>query len=149
MKKRILFLTLLSVILVSCNCPFGRYDDYGFEEEETYGISYRGDKFTANKLLGTWDCYYPMIMTLPEFGKVEIKSMIFNGDGTVDIEIVGVHDTDRGFYTFDYLYTSKTIKFTRNGNTIVFSIIRYVYPELFIKDSLKEYTMKKVKSYGC
>ena len=149
--KKIIFLLLAVISFASCECPYASWDDYGYPENggKTARLTNSSDYFCADKLLGKWECYYPMIVYLPEFGEVEFKSMDFKDESVVDIELVKVYDTDRRFYTFSYAYTGKTLKFSRKGSTISFSFENYIWPEVFLRDSFGRYTMRKVKAYGC
>jgi hypothetical protein len=149
--KKIIFLLLAVISFASCECPYAEYDSYGFRENggKQTKLTYNGDYFCADKLLGKWQCEYPMIVYLPEFGQVEFKIMDFKDESIVDISIVKIHDTDERFYTFSYAYTGKTLKFSRKGSTISFSFENYIWPQVFLRDSFGRYTMKKIGAYGC
>lgn len=46
-------------LLLSCECPYLEKEDYGYQQNTRRSVN--GDVFYAEKLLGTWQCYYPMI----------------------------------------------------------------------------------------
>ena len=67
-----LIICLFATMLVSCECPY--------QDADRINTSTKGDAFYAEKLLGTWQCYYPMII-----GGVEFKEIKFMSNGKADI----------------------------------------------------------------
>ena len=133
--KKLLFLLLL--VFTACECP---YADYEFNRKH---YKYY-DGFYAEKLLGEWQCYYPMFIS-----NVEFKSISFYNNGYADIVMAIPGQVDRFTQTFAYSYYGNTLRFARNGSNFSFTIVGYEYPELYLKDSFGEYTWRKVRSYGC
>lgn len=139
--KKILLLLLIGAILISCECPYEEYKKKGF---------YNGqDVFYAEKLLGTWQCYYPMSVA-----NYEIKSMKFVTSNKVDIVVAKFNSVDWYQYTYNYTYYGDYIKFSSqyadyNIRNFTFRIVGYLYPELILQDSFGKYKMAKRKSNGC
>lgn len=74
MKLTRFLIALVTLIWVSCECPY---------QDELYRAQQRkttGDVFYADVLLGTWQCYYPMII-----GGMEFKQIKFMSGGKADI----------------------------------------------------------------
>ena len=125
MKMTKLFFALLALIMVSCECPYQDELDRAQQRKTT------GDVFHADVLLGTWQCYYPMII-----GGVEFKQIKFMSGGKADITMAKQHDTEWYTETYNYAYISLTI----DG---------YLFPELYLRDSFGRYTMAKRRADGC
>ena len=130
-----------TLLLLSCDCPY-------LEEKETEVCinpsNAQYDVFYADKLLGTWQCYYPMII-----GGVEFKEIKFLSNGKADIVMAKLHNVDWYTLTYDYTYYGSTLRFSRSGSTISLHIEGYLFPELYLKDSFGSYTIAKRKSAGC
>lgn len=127
-------------LMLSCECPY-------LEEKKVNSQSYisnNGDVFYADKLLGTWQCYYPMII-----GGVEFKEIKFLSNGKADITMAKQRDTDWYTETYDYSYYGSTLRLSRNGSNISLHIDGYLFPELYLSDSFGSYTMAKRRSDGC
>ena len=84
-----LIICLFVTMLVSCECPYQDELDRAQQRKTT------GDVFHADVLLGTWQCYYPMII-----GGVEFKQIKFMSGGKADITMAKQHDTE--WYTETY-----------------------------------------------
>ena len=112
--KPLLF--LVATLLLSCECPY-------LEEDRIDSRSYicsNGDVFYAEKLLGTWQCYYPMII-----GGMEFKQIKFMSNGKADITMAKQRDTEWYTETYDYAYYGNTLRFSRKGNNISLHGIYY------------------------
>ena len=75
--------SLFALILVSCECPYQDELDRAQQRKTT------GDVFYADVLLGTWQCYYPMII-----GGMEFKQIKFMSGGKADITMAKQRDTE-------------------------------------------------------
>ena len=131
-----LIICLFATMLVSCECPY--------QDEDRINTNTKGDTFYAEKLLGTWQCYYPMII-----GGVEFKEIKFMSNGKADITMAKQYNTDWYTETYDYAYYGNTLRFSKTGSNISLHIDGYIFPELYLKDSFGRYTMAKRKSDGC
>ena len=131
-----LIICLLTMMLMSCDCPY--------QDEDRIYSSTKGDVFYAEKLLGTWQCYYPMII-----GGMEFKQIKFMSNGKADITMAKQRDTEWYTETYDYAYYGSTLRFSRNGSNITLHIDGYLFPELYLRDSFGRYTMAKRKADGC
>lgn len=129
-------------LLLSCECPYLEKEDYGYQQNTRRSVN--GDVFYAEKLLGTWQCYYPMII-----GGMEFKQIKFMSNGKADITMAKQRDTEWYTETYDYAYYGSTLRFSRNGSNISLHIDGYLFPELYLRDSFGSYTMAKRKSDGC
>ena len=129
-----------ALLMAACECP---YLDDNRIESQSYANS-KGDVFYADKLLGTWQCYYPMII-----GSVEFKEIKFLSNGKADVTMAKLRDTDWYTETYDYAYHGSTLRLSRNGSNISLHIDGYLFPELYLSDSFGKYTMAKRKSDGC
>ena len=136
--KPLLF--LVATLLLSCECPYLEEDRI---DSRSY-ISSNGDVFYAEKLLGIWQCYYPMII-----GGMEFKQIKFMSNGKADITMAKQRDTEWYTETYDYAYYGNTLRFSRKGNNISLHIDGYLFPELYLIDSFGCYTMAKRKADGC
>ena len=137
--KTSLFL-VATLLIASCECPY-------LDDREDYGRKHsnvQGDVFYAEKLLGTWQCYYPMII-----GGVEFKEIKFMSNGKADITMAKQRDTEWYTETYDYAYYGNTLRFSRKGNNISLQIDGYLFPELYLRDSYGCYTIAKRRSAGC
>ena len=155
--KKVILLLIAIISLCSCECP---YEEFNEDRYERYGYnSSRNEKydgFYADMLLGTWQCYYPMIINgigellgeQPNL-RYEMKDIKFINHSKCDISLQPVGSVDRRVYTFSYLYDGSTLRFTRNHRTIIFTVTGYLCPELYLRDSFGKYTMAKRKAYGC
>ena len=131
-----LIICLFATMLVSCECPY--------QDADRINTSTKGDTFYAEKLLGTWQCYYPMII-----GGVEFKEIKFMSNGKADITMAKQYSTARYTETYDYAYYGSTLRFSKTGRNFTFKVEGYLFPELYLMDSLSRYTMAKRKSDGC
>lgn len=129
-------------LLLSCECPYLEKEDYGYQQNTRRSVN--GDVFYADKLLGTWQCYYPMII-----GGVEFKEIKFMSNGKADITMAKQRDTDWYTETYDYAYYGNTLRLSRNGSNISLHIDGYLFPELYLRDSFGRYTIAKRKADGC
>lgn len=129
-------------LLLSCECPYLEKEEYEYRQNTHRSVD--GDVFYADKLLGTWQCYYPMII-----GGVEFKEIKFMSNGKADITMAKQRDTDWYTETYDYAYYGSTLRFSRNGSNISLHIDGYLFPELYLRDSFGRYTMAKRRSDGC
>ena len=138
MKKLRLLLLLFVLIWASCECP---YQD---ELEHTHQHKAAGDEFHADVLLGTWQCYYPMII-----GGMEFKQIKFMSGGKADITMAKQYDTEWYTETYNYAYYGNTLRFSKSGSNISLTIEGYLFPELYLRDSFGRYTMAKRRADGC
>jgi hypothetical protein len=155
--KKIILLLVSFVNLLSCTCP---YEEFNEDRRERYGYNSsrneRNDRFYADMLLGTWQCYYPMIINgmgelvgdQPNI-RYEMKEIEFINHSTCDISLQPVGSIDKRVYTFSYLYDGNALRFTKNHKTIILTLTGFLYPELYLRDSFGKYTMAKRKAYGC
>lgn len=134
MKTTRLLIALFALICASCECPL--------KEELKRGR--QGDDFTAETLLGTWQCYYPMII-----GGMEFKQIKFMSGGKADITMAKQYDTEWYTETYNYAYYDNTLRFSRSGSNISLTIEGYLFPELYLRDSFGRYTMAKRRADGC
>ena len=132
---RLLF-TLFALILVSCECPY--QDELDRAQQRKTNIA--GDVFYADVLLGTWQCYYPMVI-----GGVEFKQIMFMSNGRADITMAKPNDTEWYTETYNYAYYGNTLRFSRNESNISLTIEAYLFPELYLRDSFGHYTLAKRK----
>ena len=139
--KQVLYL-MSAWLLLSCECPYLEKEEYEYRQNTHRSVD--GDVFYADKLLGTWQCYYPMII-----GGVEFKEIKFMSNGKADITMAKQRDTDWYTETYDYAYYGNTLRFSKTGSNISLHIDGYLFPELYLKDSFGRYTMAKRKSDGC
>ena len=139
MRLTKLLFALFALILASCECPYQDELDRAQNRKSS-----TGDVFYAEKLLGTWQCYYPMII-----GGVEFKQIKFMDGGKADITMAKQHDTEWYTETFNYAYYGNTLRFSRSGSNISLTIEGYLFPELYLRDSFGRYTMAKRRADGC
>ena len=139
MKIMRLFISLVVLICVSCECPY--QDELDRAQQRN---SSTGDVFYADMLLGTWQCYYPMII-----GGMEFKQIKFMSGGKADITMAKQHDTEWYTETYCYAYYGNTLRFSRSGSNISLTIEGYLFPELYLRDSFGRYTMAKRRADGC
>lgn len=128
-KYKQLLCVVASLLLLSCECPFK-------EEREKYTA--QSDSFYADVLIGTWQCYYPMII-----GGVEYKQIVFMSNGKADITMAQQRDTDWYTETYSYAYYGSTLRFSKGMNNISLHIDSFLFPELYLSDSFGRYTMAK------
>jgi len=133
-----LLVVLFALIWTSCECP---YQD---ELSRAHQRKATGDVFHADILLGTWQCYYPMII-----GGIEFKQIKFMSGGKADITMSRQYDTEWYTETYNYAYYGNTLRFSRSGSNISLTIEGYLYPELYLRDSFGRYTMAKRRAAGC
>jgi hypothetical protein len=100
--------------------------------------------FYADVLLGTWQCYYPMII-----GGMEFKQIKFMSGGKADITMAKQYDTEWYTDTYNYAYYGNTLRFSKNGSNISLTIEGYLFPELYLRDSFGRYTLAKCRADGC
>ena len=139
--KQVLYL-VSAWLLLSCECPYLEKEEYEYQQNTYRSVD--GDVFYADKLRGTWQCYYPMII-----GGVEFKEIKFLSNGKADITMAKQRDTDWYTETYDYAYYGNTLRLSRNGSNISLHIDGYLFPELYLSDSFGSYTMAKRRSDGC
>ena len=120
---------LASLLLLSCECPF---------QEERERISSKNNGFYAELLIGTWQCYYPMII-----GGLEFKQIKFMSGGKADIIMAQQRDTEWFTETYDYAYYGNTLRFTKGRTSFSLNVEGYLFPELYLQDSFGHYTMAK------
>ena len=139
MKLTRLLIALVALICVSCECPYQDELDRAHQRKSS-----TGDVFYADVLLGTWQCYYPMIIS-----GVEFKQIKFMSGGKADITMAQQHDTEWYTETYSYAYYGNTLRFSRSGSNISLTIEGYLFPELYLRDSFGHYTMAKRRADGC
>jgi len=146
--KKIIFLLLAVISFASCECPYADWDDNGFRENggKQAKLTYNGDYFCADKLLGTWQMDYGCTV-----GNVELKQIKFFDGWYCDITMAQMRNTDWFTETWTYTYYGNTIKFARNDGRTAFSFTLrgYTFPELYLQDSFGRYTWRKVRANGC
>jgi hypothetical protein len=113
---------------------------------EKNGVTYYYDNFYADKLLGTWQCSYNTIIYSTSMNIKEIK---FITNRKCDIVYSIGRNVDWYTETYNYSYSSGYIRFSREGNTFSFYIAGYIFPELYLEDSMGKYTWHKVRANGC
>ena len=139
MKLTRLFIALVVLICASCECPYQDELDRAHQRKSS-----TGDVFYADVLLGTWQCYYPMII-----GGIEFKQIKFMSGGKADITMAKQRDTDWYTETYSYAYYGNTLRFSKSGSNISLTIEGYLFPELYLRDSFGRYTMAKRRADGC
>ena len=139
MKLTRLLIALVALICASCECPYQDELDRAQQRKSS-----TGDVFYADVLLGTWQCYYPMIIS-----GVEFKQIKFMSGGKADITMAQQHDTKWYTETYNYSYYGNTLRFSRSGSNISLTIEGYLFPELYLRDSFGHYTMAKRRADGC
>lgn len=139
MKLTRLLIALVALICASCECPYQDELDRAHQRKSS-----TGDVFYADVLLGTWQCYYPMIIS-----GVEFKQIKFMSGGKADITMAKQHDTEWYTETYSYAYYGNTLRFSRSGSNISLTIEGYLFPELYLRDSFGHYTMAKRRADGC
>ena len=92
MNYKLIMGLMAAMMLLSCECPYLEEDRI---DSRSY-ISSNGDVFYAEKLLGTWQCYYPMII-----GGMEFKQIKFMSNGKADITMAKQRDTEWYTETYD------------------------------------------------
>ena len=132
-----LFFLLFVLTGVSCECPCQDEDDYVYYQRTKNDILY------ADRLLGIWQCYYPMVV-----GGMEYKQIHFMPGGKADITMARPHDTAWFTETYDYAYYGNTLRFSRNGSNISFHIEGFLSPELYLRDSFGHYTIAQRRVGG-
>ena len=138
-QSRNLLFIFAVLLFIGCECPY--QDEL---DRAQYRKSSTGDVFYAEKLLGTWQCYYPMII-----GGVEFKQIKFVDGGKADITMAKQYDTEWFTETYNYAYYDKTLRFSRSGSNIYLTIEGYLFPELYLRDSFGRYTIAKRRIDGC
>ena len=139
MKLTRLLIAIVALICASCECPYQDELDRAQQRKSS-----TGDVFYADVLLGTWQCYYPMIISGVEFKQIKFMS----GD-KADITMAQQHDTEWYTETYNYSYYGNTLRFSRSGRNISLTIEGYLFPELYLRDSFGHYTMAKRRADGC
>ena len=139
MRLTKLLFALFALILASCECPYQDELDRAQNRKSS-----TDDVFYAEKLPGTWQGYYPMII-----GGVEFKQIKFMDGGKADITMAKQHDTEWYTETFNYAYYGNTLRFSRSGSNISLTIEGYLFPELYLRDSFGRYTIAKRRTDGC
>ena len=139
MKLTKLLIAIAALICGSCECPYQDELDRAHQRKSS-----TGDVFYADVLLGTWQCYYPMII-----GGMEFKQIKFMSGGKADITMAKQYDTEWYTETYNYAYYGNTLRFSKSGSNISFQIEGFLFPELYLRDSLGRYTMAKRSADGC
>lgn len=129
MKIRFCLCIVASLLLLSCECPL--MDELSRSNKAVSG-------FYADELLGTWQCYYPMVV-----GGMEFKQIRFMSNGKADITMAEEHNPDWFTETYSYAYYGNTLRFSRGRTNISLQITGYLFPELYLRDSFGKYTMAK------
>lgn len=145
--KKVILMLIAVVTLISCDCCYcticGEYGNDCRCNKNSVRYS-GGDYFCAETLLGTWQCDYNTVID-----RKTIKEIKFFSNRLCDITYSEGRDPDWFTDTYTYSYVGGYIKFTKNGSTYAFKIDRFIFPELYLRDSFGEYTWRKVRSYGC
>lgn len=68
-QSRNLLFMFAALLLLGCECPYQDELDRAQNRKSS-----TGDVFYAEKLLGTWQCYYPMIIGGVEFKQIKTYS---------------------------------------------------------------------------
>ena len=131
MIKKLLFI-FSALILCACECP---YWDRESENDYEYYRRTGYDRLTADRLTGLWQCYYPMYV-----GNVEFKEVKIFSSGKADIIMEDVGGSAYYAETFKWRYDGNYLSFTKGNTTYQFQIIRYLFPELYLRDSRGKYT---------
>ena len=139
MKLTKLLIAIAALICGSCECPYQDELDRAHQRKSS-----TGDVFYADVLLGTWQCYYPMII-----GGMEFKQIKFMSGGKADITMAKQYDTEWYTETYNYAYYGNTLRFSRSGSNISLTIEGYLFPDLDLRDSFGRYTMAKRRADGC
>lgn len=127
MKKILLILS--AFVLLSCDCPYAG-DLYGVERRT------KEAKFSAEKLLGTWQCYYPMIID-----GLEYKQIRFMPNGKAEVIVAIPREIDRYALNYKYSYSDNKLKLSYNDINVTLTVTGYLWPELYLRDSNGQYTM--------
>ena len=133
MKLVRLFIALVALICVSCECPYQDELDRAQHLKTS-----TGDVFYADMLLGTWQCSYNMTIASMEF-----KQIKFMTNGKADITMAEEHQTDWYTITYDYAYYGNTLRFSKDRSNISLTIKGFLFPELYLYDSFGSYTITK------
>ena len=139
MKLTRILIALVALVCASCECPYQNELDRAHQRKSS-----TGDVFYADMLLGTWQCYYPMII-----GGMEFKQIKFMSGGKADITMAKQYDTEWYTETYNYAYYGNTLRFSRSGSNISLTIEGYLFPELYLRDSFGRYTIAKRRAEGC
>ncbi len=131
MKTTRLLITLLSLICLSCECPY--QDEL---QRAHLRKSNTGNEFCAEDLIGTWQCSYNMII-----GGMEFKQIRFMSNGKADIIMAEVSNTDWNTETFSYAYYGNTLRFSKGRTNISLTVKGWLFPELYLYDSFGTYTI--------
>lgn len=137
MKK---FLLLLFSVFLFASCDY-YYCDELYEDCREYYKRTGQDYFYAERLIGTWQCCYPMYV-----GGMEYKQIRFMRNGYADITMTYNRDVDWFTETYNYTYYGNTIRFSRNGQTISFAIYSFLSPELTVYDTFGKYVWRYVRT---
>ena len=135
--RKLFTLTLFLFLFTSC-------DYYYYDEPHDGCHEYRRsgeDYFYEDRLIGTWQCCYPMYV-----GGMEFKQIRFMRNGYADITMSYAREVDWFTYTYSYTYYGNTIRFSRHGQTISFSIWSFLSPELTVYDSFGKYVWRHVRT---
>ena len=131
--RKVLLLMMSAMLLASCECPY--LDDLDRAQLRKQNT---GDVFYADKLIGTWQCDYQMVIAGYEF-----KQIVFLSNGKADITMAKEHDTAWFTETYSYAYYGSTLRFSKGRNNISLNIEGYLFPELYVRDSFGHYTLTK------
>lgn len=136
MKKIILMLITIVTITSCdcCHCPVcGEWDN-----------DCTCNCFCAETLLGTWQCDNNTVIDHKTIKEIKFLNNSF-------CKITYSNGRYPGWFTdtYTYSYVGGYIELTRDGSTYALKIDRFIFPELYLRDSFGEYTWRKVRSYGC
>ena len=150
MKKILLLISLIA--LCACECPYREFGERRFEEPY-YKPKY--DSFSANTLMGGWQCSSNMYIVgigeiLGDQPNTEYQMMwiSFINYKQCDITLKAKGSVDSRVYTFDYLYDGNTLRFSLNHRTLILTLSGFIYPELYLRDSYGRYTITKKRVAG-
>ena len=132
-----LLLGMTTFLVVCCECPY-------LEEQDSPYYKTNGSHFTADKLPGLWQCYYPMIV-----GNVEFKEVHMFSNGKADIIMENLGGSAYYAETFKWRYDGNYLTFTQGNITYQFQVTGYLAPELYLRDSRGKYTWAYRRTEEC
>ena len=132
-----LLLGMTTFLVVCCECPY-------LEEQDSPYYKTNVDHFTADKLPGLWQCYYPMIV-----GNVEFKEVRMFSNGKADIIMENLGGSAYYAETFKWRYDGNYLTFTQGNITYQFQVTGYLAPELYLRDSRGKYTWAYRRTEEC
>lgn len=135
--KKLSLILMAAFLLIGCECPFS-------EEKDSPYYKTNGSHFTADKLPGLWQCYYPMIV-----GNVEFKEVRMFSNGKADIIMENLGGSAYYAETFKWRYDGNYLTFTQGNITYQFHVTGYLAPELYLRDSRGKYTWAYRRTEEC